>query len=292
MTLSIAYLGPPGTYSEEAAIAYATELERHSGQPSQLYPYTSIDKALKAVAGGESDLGVVPVENSIGGSVAMTLDTLWQHDSLRIQQALVLPISHALLSKTTDLSILTTVYSHPQGLTQCQEWLDSFLPQVRCIPTNSTTEALQHLPQQPTSAAISSLRAAQIYNLPVVAHPINDYPENCTRFWAVSASNSEQPRFQLPNSPRTATNPYVSLGFSLPENKPGALVHPLQVLAQRGVNLSRIESRPTKRSLGEYLFFLDFEAKGDRDNWEAALIELETHVEVLKVLGNYTILYC
>jgi prephenate dehydratase len=290
MTYTIAYLGPAGTYSEEAALAYANALEHQSGQSCQLLPYASIDRAMHAVAAGETDLGVVPVENSIGGSVAMTLDTLWQIDRLHIQQALVLPIFHALLSHGSSLDAIATVYSHPQGLAQCQEWLDEFVPNAQRVPTNSTTQALENLPQELTSAAISSLRAAQIYNLPAIAHPINDYPDNCTRFWVVSLEAGDPSIFKLKNPLQTDATLSISLAFSLPENKPGALVHPLQVLADYGVNLSRIESRPTKRSLGEYLFFLDFEAHGDRDNWEAALTELETHVEVLKILGNYTVL--
>ncbi|HAJ63478.1 MAG TPA: prephenate dehydratase, partial [Cyanobacteria bacterium UBA8543] len=144
-------------------------------------------------------------------------------------------------------------------------------------PTNSTTEALQDVDKDLTVGAISSERAAQLYNLPILASGINDYPDNCTRFWVVG----KQP------SPGGS---HTSLAFSLPANVPGALVNPLQVFASRGINMSRIESRPTKRSLGEYLFFIDLEADASQPSVQKALSELASHTEVLKILGSYSVL--
>jgi prephenate dehydratase len=277
MTLSIAYLGPPGTYAESAAIACANWLTQKLNQPSVLCPYPSIAQTLRATAMGETHLTVVPVENSIEGSVSITLDTLWQLDSLRIQQALVLPISHALISCAEEIERIQTVYSHPQALAQCQGWLEKFLPSVQLIPANSTTEALQHLNEDSTIAAISSQRAAQLYNLPVLAHPINDHPDNCTRFWVMSLEAS-------PGGNHT------SLAFSVPANVPGALAKPLHVFADRNINLSRIESRPSKRSLGDYLFFVDIEADSNLPAVQSALVELEHYTETLKIFGSYAIL--
>lgn len=274
---SIAYLGPPGTYAEAAALACAEWLWQTTGERFLLCPYPSITQTLKANAVGETHLAVVPVENSIEGSVTVTLDTLWQLDTLRIQKALVLPISHALMSHSVTLSQIQTVYSHPQALAQCQGWLEKSLPNVQLIPTNSTTEALQYLEQDPTAGAIASQRAAQLYQLPVLAHPINDYPDNCTRFWVLSLR------------PSPGGN-YTSLAFSFSANRPGALVKPLQLFAERGINLSRIESRPTKRSLGEYLFFVDVEADTKDAAAQSAFAELSNHTETLKVFGSYTIL--
>jgi len=206
----------------------------------------------------------------------MTLDTLWQQDTLRVQKALVLPISHALLSRANQISDIQVVYSHPQALAQCQIWLENTLPAVQLIPTSSTTEALQHLEDNWTIGAISSQRAAQIYNLPILAHPINDHPDNCTRFWVMSLEPSKG-------------GSHTSLAFSVPANVPGALVKPLQVFANRGINLSRIESRPSKRSLGDYVFFIDIEADIASPEVQIALEELRTYTETLKIFGSYSI---
>nr|WP_264319803.1 prephenate dehydratase [Zarconia navalis]MBE9039541.1 prephenate dehydratase [Zarconia navalis LEGE 11467] len=284
MTISIAHLGPAGTYSEAATLAYVDGLKQRLDRSYVLKPYSSIARTLQAVVRGEAQLGVVPVENSLGGSVAVALDTLWQLDALTIQQALVLPISHALLARADALSHLNVVYSHPQALAQCQLWLERYLPTAQLLSTQSTTEALEKIHTDRTIGAIASSRAGQLYDVPVLAHPINDRLDNCTRFWVVSQSG-----FNLGvESPATELH-YVSLAFSLPKNLPGALVHPLQVLAARGINMSRIESRPAKRSLGEYLFFIDFEAPGARVFWEDALKELETHTEIFKVWGHYSV---
>ncbi|MFN6537692.1 MAG: prephenate dehydratase [Nostoc sp. EkiNYC01] len=285
MTISIAHLGPPGTYSEQAAVFYVNWLGKNTGVEAILCPYPSISQSLHAVADGQAHLAVVPVENSIEGSVTMTLDTLWQLDNLQIQLALVLPIVHTLISCATSLDKIKTVYSHPQALAQCQGWLERFLPTIQIIANNSTTEALQQLEQDPTTAAIASSRAAQLYNLPILASGINDYPENFTRFWVVSQGEA--------NAGSQKSKPdasHTSLAFSVPANVPGALVKPLQIFAQLGINLSRIESRPTKRSLGEYLFFIDVEADAKETQMQSALAELSIYTEILRILGTYNVL--
>jgi prephenate dehydratase len=276
MAVQIAHLGPPGTYTEAAAIAYTHWLTQ-LGQDSLLCPYSSIVQTLHAVTQQQADFAVVPVENSVQGSVTLTLDTLWELDTLQIQQALILPITHTLLSHSPTLETLQTVYSHPQALAQCQRWLERYLPHAQLIPANSTTEALQYLKDDERSGAIASERASQLYHIPILAQAINDYPDNCTRFWVLG----RQP----------ATNgDYISLGFSTPANVPGALVKPLSIFAQRNINLSRIESRPTKRFLGEYLFYIDLEANSEDAAVQSALQELSTHTEVLKIFGNYSVL--
>lgn len=277
MTISIAHLGPSGTYSEQAAVAYANILHQQTKQEPILCPYPSIAKTLKAIATHQVDLAVVPVENSIEGSVAVTLDMLWQLDILRINLALVLPIAHTLLSHADSLANIETVYSHPQALAQCQGWLEQFLPRVELIPTNSTTEALQKLGEGSNAGAVASPRAAQLYNIPILASSINDYAENCTRFWVLALSES-------------TTGSHTSLAFSTRANIPGALVQPLQVFAKRGINLSRIESRPSKRSLGDYLFFIDLEGNTTSPSVQAAIAELALHTEILKIFGSYNVL--
>ncbi|MGJ3247806.1 MAG: prephenate dehydratase [Elainellaceae cyanobacterium] len=277
MPISIAYLGPPGTYAEAAALACAAWLTQTQRETPLLIPYPSIFQTLQATASHQTQLTVVPVENSIEGSVSITLDTLWQLDTLRIQQAIVLPISHALLSHAASIEAIQSVHSHPQALAQCQGWLEKHLPTVKLIPTSSTTEALQHLDQNISVGAIASQRAAQLYRLPILAHPINDHPDNCTRFWVMGLQNC-------------ATGSHSSLAFSLPQNVPGSLVKLLQIFADRNINLSRIESRPTKRSLGEYLFFIDVEASLSSDAVQSALHELREQTETLKIFGTYSVM--
>lgn len=284
MSVSIAHLGPSGTYAEQAALAYVNWLQQTTQEEAVLHPCASIAQTLRAITQNQVDIGVVPVENSIEGSVSITLDTLWQLDTLQIQLALVLPITHTLLSRAQTLDSIQTVYSHPQALAQCQGWLEQFVPHAQLIPTNSTTEALQYLDQNWSAAAISSLRASELYNLPVLASGINDYPDNCTRFWVVTQRQSQL----IVVPPQSALAPsHTTLAFSLQANVPGALVKPLQIFAQRGINLSRIESRPTKRSLGEYLFFIDIEADADSPLAQSAFTELATFTEVLKIFGSY-----
>lgn len=277
MTLSIAYLGPVGTYTETATLAYTQWLQETQGKDSILCPYPSIAQTLQAVAKQEADFAVVPVENSTEGSVTITLDTLWQLEGLQIQKALVLPIHHCLLATVSSLEEIKTVYSHPQALAQCQKTLESRLPTVQLVPTASTAEALQSLKTEKNSGAIASSRASQLYNLPILISYLNDYPDNCTRFWVVGLET-------------TTEGKYLSLGFSTPANEPGALVRPLAVFAQREINLTRIESRPTKRSLGEYLFFIDIEGSLTQSPVQAALEELPKYTEVLKIFGNYDVL--
>ena len=276
MILSIAHLGPTGTNAETAALIYAQQVKQQTSVEASLHPYASNAQTLKALAQGEVEIAVVPVENSIEGTVSVTLDTLWQLDWLKIQQAIVLPIRHALISLATDVQLIKTVYSHPQALAQCQEWLGINLPTAQLVPTNSTTEPLQHLEADLTASVISSQRAANLYNLPILAYPINDYPDNCTRFWVMSQHSG-------PGGEHT------SLAFSVGANAPGALVKPLQIFADRNINLSKIESRPTKRSLGDYLFFIDIEANLDANAVQSALLELAACTETLKIFGSYAI---
>lgn len=282
--MNIGYLGPPGTYSEQAASFYLNWIKGNQEFKGEviLRPYPTIAKALQAVTVQEVNLAVVPVENSIEGSVSMTMDNLWQLENSQIKQALVLPINHCLISCATKLEDIEIVYSHPQALAQCQGWLGKFLPQANLSATSSTTQALQKLGKSPTTAAISSEKAAQMYDLPILSDRINDYPGNCTRFWVVAPESG--------GGSSSSSSTHTSLAFSVPANIPGALVKVLQVFADLGINLSRIESRPTKRSLGEYLFFLDIEASVFSSLMTTALKNISINVEILKIFGSYTVL--
>jgi prephenate dehydratase len=190
---------------------------------------------------------------------------------------LILPIHHLLFSRASSFNELKTIYSHPQALAQCQRWLDEYVSNASLIPTNSTAEALQHPDKEITAAAIASPRAAELYDIPVLAKNINDYPDNCTRFWIVGLNGASE-------------GTRLSLAFTVPQNVPGALVNPLQVFAKRNLNLSRIESRPTKRSLGEYLFFLDLAGNLQDISVQEGLKELEQYTETIKIFGSYDLL--
>lgn len=275
---TLAYLGPSGTYSEAAAIAHQTWRSEAGLELAELRAYPSITRALQAVAAAEVAGAIVPVENSIQGSVTMTLDALWEHDGLAVQQALVLPIAHVLLSHAQDLAAVSQVYSHPQALAQCQHWLEAHLPQAQVIPTHSTTEALEHLPDNPAIAAISSQHAAQLYGLPVLAREISDRAENYTRFWAIARASL------------TTGGNYTALAFAT-ANQPGALLEPLRAFADRKINLCRLESRPTRRSLGEYVFFVDLEVNGNEARAKEAIADLQACTETLKYFGSYEALF-
>ena len=277
MVLSLAHLGPSGTNAETAALAYADWLVKQKSQQALLCPYPTIAQTGQAVAEGKADLAVVPVENSTEGSVAVTLDLLWRYDRLQIQQELVLPITHALLSKCLSLSALKIIYSHPQALAQCQQWLERNLPSVPLVASNSTAEAVRQVMQDPTAGAIAAPRNAKLYGVPILVAGIQDYLENCTRFWILGLTP-------------TQTGDRLSLAFSVSANVPGSLVKPLQAFAKRGINLSRIESRPTKRSLGDYLFFVDLEGNMTQSSVQAALTELASYTAILKIFGNYSLL--
>lgn len=285
LPLVLSHLGPVGTNTESAALAYAQWLQAQSLPMPTLLPQVSNAQALYAVINRIANVAVVPVENSIEGAVAMTLDMLWEVDDLTIHQALTLPITHALMSTATTVDQIKVVRSHPQALGQCQRWLNENLPQAQLIPTNSTTEPLADLHADPSAAAISAPRAAELYSVPILVSPINDHPENYTRFWMIGSRTVEASQPLLAG--KTLVLTHTSIAFSLPANQPGVLVNALQIFAKAEINLSRIESRPTKRSLGEYVFFIDLEGGIEEATVAQALADLESCTETLKILGSY-----
>ncbi|MGF1459254.1 MAG: prephenate dehydratase [Leptolyngbyaceae cyanobacterium] len=274
MAVTIAHLGPKGTFSEQAALRYENWLQQHHQETTTRVAYPSILQAIQAVDDDAVTIAIVPVENSIEGSVAVTLDTLWQRSALQIQQALVLPIRHTLITYAPTVDQIQTVYSHPQALGQCQQWLARHCSQATLVPSRSTTESLEHLKDAPAIATIASEWAADLYDLPVLARSINDQPDNCTKFWVLGKAP-------------TSRGQHTSLALSLPVNAPGALLRPLEIFAQAKINLSRIESRPTKRSLGEYLFFLDLEASLESPHTQETLQSLTSCTETIKLFGCY-----
>jgi prephenate dehydratase len=274
MNIDIGFLGPQGTYSEQAATAYQQQLQKSNYHTPKLRAYPSILQVIQATADGSIAYAVVPAENSIEGGVTVTLDALWQLSNIHIQHALIVPISHALLTQANAFEDVDKIYSHPQALGQCQQWIRQYCPQASLIPTRSTTEVLGDLHKASNTAAIASEWAARLYDLPVLAHPINDRPDNFTKFWVLGKQGSKVGR-------------YTSLAFSLPVNTPGALLAPLEIMSRESINLSRIESRPTKRSLGEYLFFLDLEASLSEVKTQRSVDALQNCTETLRLFGSY-----
>ncbi len=234
---------------------------------------------------GEIELAIVPVENSTQGSVTMTLDSIWRWDQLQIRQALVLPVHHALISCAQSLSQVQAVYSHPQSLAQCQNWLADFLPQAQQIPVNSNTEKIADLAQNPGLSVIASPNAAKFYDLPVLVFPINDFSDNATKFWVLGLKNDLIAGSVIADAPNLSQ--YTSLAFTAKYNEPGALVKPLAVFAQRQINLTRIESRPSRRSHNPYIFFIEIEAAST--DTKAAILEVQKYTETLKIFGSYDI---
>ena len=267
MPIRMAFLGPKGTYGERAA----KEMLMLEGIPDgELVACTGLRSVVDHVADGRCDYAVVPVENSVEGGVTASLDALWSHRDLCVRRALVLPIRHALLS-SGSLQDITEVLSHPQALAQCSGWLATNLPGALQLPTSSTAEAARMVRGSRFRAAISDRSVGERLELQQLAFPVNDVPGNCTRF------------LLLKRGERLREGDVASLAFSLNRNAPGALVEALQAIAGLGLNMSRIESRPSKRELGEYVFFVDVElpnsgAHGVLDALEAQLQPLCEHL--------------
>jgi prephenate dehydratase len=283
--MRLAFLGPVGTYGEQAAL----QLVQLEGlQDVELVPQLGIRAVVQALAGGACDAAVVPVENSVEGGVTACLDALWEHPDLAITRALVLPIRHALLGSGT-LAGVSEVLSHPQALAQCSQWLAEYLPGALQLPTSSTAEAARMVAGSRFRAAVASRQAAREHGLEELAYPINDVAGNCTRF------------LLLRRETRHGSGPLASLAFSLHSNQPGALLEALGCFARRGLNMSRIESRPSKREMGEYIFFVDLELAAPSEEGAAtavaatsvgpaldeALAELRPLCEHLALFGAY-----
>jgi chorismate mutase/prephenate dehydratase len=265
--MRIAFLGPEGTFTQAAAL-------KHFGHSVQTLPLAAIDEVFREVEAGSADYGVVPVENSTGGIVSHTLDTLI-NSSLKICGEVELRIHQHLMGRMTSLADVRCVYSHSQSLAQCREWLDAHLSGIERSDLSSNAEAARRAAAEEGAAAIAGEVAAELYGLSILARNIEDQPNNTTRFLVIG-------RKAVPPSGSDKTSLLVAT-----RNKPGALYHLLAPLAQNGVSMTRIESRPSRQGMWEYVFFLDIDGHAQDGKVAAALRDLEAEASLFKILGSY-----
>ena len=273
--ISTAYLGPAGTHSEEAL--------RASAPPDvEAIPYPTIYDAVMAVQEGEVERAVVPIENALEGSVAVTLDTLTvEADGVRIAAEVVHPIHHCVVAaREISLSTVERVVSHPQATAQCARFLREHLPDAEHVSAPSTADAvLTVCRSDDANVALGSRLAAEMYGCHVVAENVEDHPDNVTRFvWLAPAADVGEPGSDAKTS-------IVFWGGG--DQSPGWLVDVLTEFSGRGVNLTRIESRPRRTGLGHYFFFVDLEGAEGSTPVNEALEAVRRHVGELRVLGSY-----
>jgi prephenate dehydratase len=270
--MRVGYLGPAGTYSEEAA------LRRPGAEP---VPFPTLPDTIAAVADGAVDLAAVPVENSLEGSVGVSLDTLAARDDVTIVGELVLPISvHLVARAAIDRAEVEQVVSHPQPLAQCAGYLRRRLPQARTVPASSTAAAVRQMMEAgPRWAALGPRRAAELYDAVIVEEDVADDASNATRFVWVAPAGAEV---------ETGGPMRTSLAFwGQGDREPGWLVRCLSEFAFRGVNLSKIESRPLRSTIGHYRFFVDCDDGLATPAVSEAVAGLRTHCTDVRVLGSY-----
>jgi chorismate mutase/prephenate dehydratase len=266
--VSVAYLGPAATYTHQAAL-------QQFGRMADLRPAPTTDAIFAQVESGQAEFGVVPVENSNEGVVSHTLD-LFVESALTIAAEIHVPIHHDLLSKSGELRQIRSVHSHPQALAQCRAWLELNLPNVPQQTTHSTAQAAELASRSDEVAAIASSIAADLYGLRVVHSGIEDHAENTTRFLVIAK-----------RPPRRSSRDITSILFSIKRDQVGALYKALEPFHDNRVNLTRIESRPTRVRAWEYVFFCDFEGHIEDPNVAAAIRELRPRCDFVKVLGSY-----
>ena len=270
MARRLAFLGPAGSYTEEAAIKYDTDATR--------VPFASNPAVAAAVDAELADQGVVPIENSLEGSVTDTLDLLIHESTLLISDELVLPIHHSLLAaEGTETRDIKVVYSHPQALAQCRSFLAKCFPEAELVASLSTSAAVQEmLAQGPGRAAIANQRAGALYGAKLLAQRVEDNPNNVTRFVVLAKSDHE---------PTGADK--TSICFSFEGDAPGLLYGVIGEFSNRGINLAKIESRPTKQSLGRYVFLVDLLGHREDELVREALVDVQGQVSMLRVFGSY-----
>lgn len=267
--VNVAYLGPPGTFSEQAVY-------RQFGHAVEGMPCASIDEVFRATEAGTADFGVVPVENSSEGAINRSLDLLLQ-TTLSISGGLSIPVHHSLMTKTGSMDGVKRICAHSQTLAQCQGWLNQNHPDIERQAVASNGEAARIASEDPAAAAIAGEIAGERYNLVVVTAHVQDDPHNRTRFAVIG-------RLQ----PAPSGKDQTSLVLSVP-NKAGAVYNMLAPLATHGVSMTRFESRPARMGTWEYYFYVDLEGHAQEDKVAKALAELKQNAAFFKVLGSYPV---
>lgn len=266
--IKVAFLGPEGTFTQQAAI-------KHFGHSAVTRPMSAIDEVFREVEAGAVNYGVVPVENSSEGVVTHTLDN-FIGSNLKICGEVELRIHHHLMiSDVTHQDAITRIYSHSQSLAQCRKWLDAHYPKAERIAVNSNAEAAKRIKGEWNAAAIAGRMAAELYGLNVLHEKIEDEPDNSTRFLIIGTE-------RVPASGTDKTSVVVSV-----KNSPGALHDLLAPFQKHKVDLTRVETRPSRTGAWNYVFFIDFKGHTDEAPVQSALAEVAERVADLKVLGSY-----
>jgi prephenate dehydratase len=267
------FLGPPGTFTQEALLQVVDP------ESAELVYYPTVEEVVHAVEQGEVERGMVPIENSVEGTVNASIDSIgFETEGLLIEREVILAVRLHLLARTgATAADIKQVYSMPHATAQCRRWLRENLPQAEIVAANSTAEAAGRVAyEKADAAAIGPNLAAQLFGLEIIARDVTDHAEAETRFVVVG------------REPVAATGrDKTSLIVFIAEDKPGALLEILQEFAARSINLTKLESRPTKRVLGEYCFFIDLEGHVSDPNVAQAIDSLESRVARLKSLGSY-----
>ncbi len=269
--VQVAHLGPPGTFSEAAAI-------KHFGHAAEVVPCASFDEVIRRAESGTVGFAIVPVENSTEGAIGKSLDLMLQ-TPLHVCGEVMLRIHHHLLARSAavDFMSIKRVYSHPQSLAQCHLWLAANLPHAERVPASSNAEAARLAQIEPDTAAIAGEAAAGRYGLARVAQNIEDEPSNTTRFLVLGNLQAE-----------ATGKDKTSLAMSA-KNQPGAIHELLAPLAAHGVSMTRLESRPSRTANWEYYFFVDIEGHRNDPPVAQALREIEAKALHLKVMGSYPV---
>lgn len=265
--LKVTCLGPLATFTHLAAL-------RHFGSSASFVPVDSIKKVFENVETNKAEYGVVPIENSNEGVVSHTLD-MFMDSELQVVAEIIIEISHNLLSRQTNRAKIRKIYSHPQALAQCRGWLETNMPGVPVAESTSTAKAAELAAKDPKAAAIASEIAARMYDLSIVERSIQDSRRNITRFLVISKE-----------FPHRTGNDKTSVMFSI-KHKPGALYEVLLPFKRSRINLTKIESRPSRRKAWEYIFFVDLEGHVEDRKVKKAIDALAQNCLYLKILGSY-----
>ncbi|MEE8365110.1 MAG: prephenate dehydratase [Gammaproteobacteria bacterium] len=265
--LKIAYLGPEGTFTQSAAF-------KHFGHSVTTIPMGSIPDVFSSVESGHADYGLVPVENSTEGVISHTLDMFIDSD-LKVSGEVEIRIHHHLANQSQDVSQISQIYSHQQSLAQCRHWLDQNFPKIERVAVSSNAEAARIASQDPATAAICGLPAVENFKLQICFENIEDVSDNTTRFVIIGNQDVDP-----------SGDDKTSLLIST-KNYPGALLGLLQPLADNGISMNKIESRPAPDRKWEYIFFIDIDGHQNSDNVQKALLELKGQANRFKILGSY-----